>query len=92
MLKGLTIKRKAGAVPEQLVLRIDVAREADGRWIVEAVDLPGVMAYGATRQEAVQNVAMLALHVIDDRIEHGEDLPPLDPDDVVVDRADHYHV
>ena len=92
MIKGLTIKRRPGATPEQLVLRIEIDRETDGRWIVEAIDLPGVLAYGNTRQEAVDNVAMLALRVLDDRLEHGESIPPLDPDDVLIDHAYHNHI
>jgi predicted RNase H-like HicB family nuclease len=80
MIKGLTIKRRHGAAPEQLVLRIEIDREIDGRWIVEAIDLPGVMAYGNTKDDAVQNAARLALRVLDDRMEHGEDVPTLDPD------------
>jgi len=36
------------------------------------IDLPGVMAYGKTRVEAVAAVEVLALRVIADRIENGE--------------------
>jgi predicted RNase H-like HicB family nuclease len=90
MLKGLTIKRREGATPEQLILRIEIERETDGRWIVEAVDLPGVLAYGDTKQQAVDNAAKLALRVLDDRLEHGEDVPALDPDDVFIDHT--YHI
>jgi predicted RNase H-like HicB family nuclease len=91
MLKRLAIKRRSGAMPEQLIIRIDIERETDGRWIVEAVDLPGVMAYGATKQEAIDHAATLALHVFDDRMEHGEAIPDLDPDDVL-DHVYHHHV
>ena len=45
-------------------LRVEFERETDGRWIAEAIDLPGVMAYGATREEAMANVAALAVIVI----------------------------
>jgi predicted RNase H-like HicB family nuclease len=57
------------------MLRIDVEREADGRWIGEIGALPGVMAYGMTEAEVRQKVAALALRVIADRIEHGEPVP-----------------
>jgi predicted RNase H-like HicB family nuclease len=57
------------------MLRIEFEIEEDGRWIGEIPDLPGVMAYGATKEEALVNVEALALHVIADRIEHGEDAP-----------------
>lgn len=56
-------------------LRIDVEREADGRWIADISDLPGVLAYGATQSEAVIRAKALALRVLADRIEHGEDVP-----------------
>ncbi len=35
------------------MLRIEIEREADGGWISEVPDLPGVMVYGETRQEAI---------------------------------------
>lgn len=57
------------------MLRIELEREADGRWIGEAPDLPGVLAYGATEAEARAKTTALALCVIADRIEHGESVP-----------------
>lgn len=51
---------------------IEFDREVDGRWIADVPDLPGVLAYGDTREEAAARVQALALHVIADRIEHGE--------------------
>lgn len=57
------------------MLRIEVDREDDGRWIGEIPDLPGVMAYGASEAEARIKVQALALRVIADRIEHGEAVP-----------------
>ena len=52
------------------MLKIEIEREDDGRWIGEVPDLPGVMAYGATEAEARTKVTALALRVIADRIEH----------------------
>lgn len=49
--------------------KIEFEREDDGRWIAEIPELPGVMAYGATRGEAEAAVEALALRVIADRIE-----------------------
>ena len=49
--------------------KIEFGREDDGRWIGEIPELPGVMAYGATREEAEAAVEALALRVIADRIE-----------------------
>lgn len=56
---------------------IETEQEADGRWIAEIPDLPGVMKYAATRDEAIAQVEALALRVLADRIEHGE--TPLAP-------------
>ncbi len=56
-------------------LRIEIAREEDGRWIAEVADLPGVMTYGSTRSDAVAKAKALALRVIADRLEHGEEVP-----------------
>ncbi len=56
-------------------LRVELEQEEDGRWIAEIDDLPGVMAYGQTQQEAIANVKALALRVLADRIEHGELVP-----------------
>jgi len=36
-------------------MAIEIDRETDGRWIAEVAELPGVMSYGATREEAVQS-------------------------------------
>jgi predicted RNase H-like HicB family nuclease len=49
--------------------RIEFEQEVDDRWIAEIVDLPGVMAYGATRHDAESKVQAIALRVIADRIE-----------------------
>lgn len=53
-------------------LHIELAREDDGRWIADVIGLPGVMAYGRTRDEALAAVQALALHVLAERLEHGE--------------------
>jgi predicted RNase H-like HicB family nuclease len=57
------------------MLRIETEKEEDGRWIAEVPALPGVMAYGATKAEAGAKVQALALRVIADRLENGEQLP-----------------
>lgn len=54
---------------------VEVEREADGRWIAEVCELPGVLAYGQTREEAVRRAQALSLHVLAERLEHGEALP-----------------
>jgi len=60
-----------------MTLRVETEQEADGRWIAEVVELPGVMAYGSTREEAITKVQALALRVVADRLEHGEEGPSL---------------
>ncbi len=59
-------------------MQIEIEREDDGRWIAEVPDLPGVMVYGATRQDALAKAEALALRVIADRLDHGESVPELD--------------
>lgn len=58
-------------------LQIEVEREDDGRWLAEIPELPGVMAYGQTREEAISREKALALRVLADRLEHGESVPEL---------------
>ena len=58
-------------------MQIEIEQEEDGRWLTEIPDLPGVMVYGATRDEAVARVKALALRVLADRLEHGEIIPDL---------------
>ena len=58
-------------------MRIEVDREEDGRWLTEIPELPGVMAYGKTREEALARVKALALRVMADRLEQGEAIPEL---------------
>ena len=52
--------------------KIGFDREEDGRWIAEIESLPGVLAYGTTKQEAQSKVEALALRVIADRIEKDQ--------------------
>jgi predicted RNase H-like HicB family nuclease len=51
---------------------IEIDREADGRWIAEVSELPGVLSYGQSRDEAVARVQALALRVLAERLEQGE--------------------
>lgn len=68
------------AQPEhEFKLRVEIEREADGRWLADIIDLPGVMAYGLTEQEALSKAAALALRVLADRLEHGEKVVPHAP-------------
>ena len=56
---------------------VEIEREQDGRWISEVTDLPGVLAYGATRDEAFAKAKALAFRVLADRLEHGEEIPEI---------------
>ncbi len=56
---------------------IELEREDDGRWIAEVPDLPGVLAYGRDRDDAIAHVQALALRVLADRLEHHEAAPSL---------------
>jgi predicted RNase H-like HicB family nuclease len=58
-------------------MHIEIEQEEDGRWLTEVPELPGVMVYGATREEALVRVKALALRVLADRLEHGETVPEL---------------
>jgi len=60
-----------------LRFRVEFDQEQDGRWIAEVPELPGVLAYGASRPEAQARVQALALRVVAERLEHGEAGPDL---------------
>ena len=53
-------------------LAVETEQETDGRWIAEIPQIPGALAYGATRNEAIARAEALALRVLADRLEHGE--------------------
>jgi predicted RNase H-like HicB family nuclease len=61
-------------VPGELSMsyRVEIEQEDDGRWIAEVVELPGVLAYGNSADQALANAQALALRVLADRLEHGE--------------------
>ena len=46
---------------------IEIEVETDGRFIAEVVELPGVLVYGQTEEEAIAKVQALALQVLADR-------------------------
>ena len=56
---------------------IEVEQEDDGRWLTDIPALPGVLAYGQTREEAIARAQILALRVLADRLEHGESVPTM---------------
>ncbi len=56
-------------------ITIEHEREEDGRWLAEVPELPGVLAYGATADEAMAKAEVLALRVIVERMENSETGP-----------------
>ncbi len=58
-----------------MAFTIEIEEEDDGRWIAEVPELPGVMAYGKSRDEAIAHAQALSLRVLADRLEHGEPVP-----------------
>ena len=56
---------------------LEIEQEADGRWLAEVSALPGVLAYGASSDEAMAKAEVLALRVLAEQLEHGE-VRPLD--------------
>ena len=57
------------------MLTIELEQETHGRWIADVAELPGVLAYGQTRQEAIDRAQALSLRVMADRLDHGEAIP-----------------
>lgn len=72
------VREYAGAWYIGVMYKVETEQESDGRWIAEVPELPGVMTYGATREEAVTRSQALALRVLAERLEHGEDLPQVE--------------
>jgi len=54
-------------------MKVEIEREDDGRWIAEVPEIPGVMVYGRSRETAIAKAEALALRVIADRLENGEE-------------------
>jgi predicted RNase H-like HicB family nuclease len=62
-------------MPEINPLRIELELEQDGRWLAAVPELPGVMAYGATEEEAIRKPKAVALQILAGMIENGEEVP-----------------
>ena len=54
---------------------IEIEHEDDGRWIAEVPEIPGVLSYGATAQEAMGKAETLALRALAERIETSDNQP-----------------
>jgi predicted RNase H-like HicB family nuclease len=55
-----------------MTFTVEYEQEEDGRWLAEVLELPGVMTYGQSSEEAIAKAQALALRVLADRLEHGE--------------------
>lgn len=51
---------------------LECEREEGGRWLAEVAQLPGVLAYGTSANEALAKAQALALRVLAERLEHAE--------------------
>jgi predicted RNase H-like HicB family nuclease len=60
-----------------MIFTVEIEQEDDGRWIAEVLELPGVLTYGQSPEEAKAKVQALALRVVADRLDHGEAGPDL---------------
>jgi predicted RNase H-like HicB family nuclease len=58
-----------------MTFTIEYEREDDGRWLAEVIELPGVLAYGQTSDEAIAKAQALALRLLADRLENGDSAP-----------------
>jgi predicted RNase H-like HicB family nuclease len=58
-----------------MTFTIEFELEDDGRWLAEVLELPGVLAYGKTSDEAIAKAQALALRILADRLEHAEGDP-----------------
>ncbi len=56
-------------------LTIEIDREDDGRWIGKVPELPGVLTYAATQEEAMAKAEALALRVLAEQLDYGEAKP-----------------
>jgi predicted RNase H-like HicB family nuclease len=58
-----------------MMFNLECELEEDGRWLAEVPELPGVLAYGASRDEAMTRAEILALRVLAERLEHQDNGP-----------------
>ena len=53
---------------------VEIEQEMDGRWIAEVMEIPGAMKYRSTKNQAIAHAEALALRVLAERLENGEQL------------------
>ncbi len=59
-------------------MHVEVEREEDGRWLAEVPAMPGALAYGASKEEAIARVEALVRRIFADKLAHGERAPGLE--------------
>lgn len=60
--------------PIRMEFTVETEQETDGRWIAEVIEIPGVLRYGDTPEAAIGQAEALALRVVTERLEAGEQL------------------
>jgi predicted RNase H-like HicB family nuclease len=58
-----------------MTFTVEFEREEDGRWLAEVLEIPGVLAYGQTSDEAIAKAQALGLRTVADQLEHAEGAP-----------------
>ena len=61
--------KKATKKKASTLFAVELDRENDGRWIAEIPDIPGAMAYGTTKREALARAYAVALRTLADTVE-----------------------
>ena len=56
-------------------LKVECEQEDDGRWLAQVPELPGVLAYGASADEAMTKAEALAFRILAERLEQNESRP-----------------
>ena len=74
----MSTERKSthGTRGQDLRFIVETELETDGRWIAEIPQVPGALAYGTTKEEAINKAYAIALRSVADDVEHSQDAPP----------------
>ena len=51
---------------------VEVEREDEGGWLAEVREMPGAVAFGETREDALRAAEALVLRTLADQLEHHE--------------------
>src|SRR5690348_13374666 len=58
-------------------LIVALGQDAAGAWVGHVARIPGIVAHGKTRSEALARARALALRALAERLERGEQLPEI---------------